>query len=244
MENLEIDTETLAEQPWEETLEVLTADMNPENIDICLLTDRYREYISELEDFDLEIPAKAVRISAALLRMKTLALAGDYQEEEQQEPENPMDFEEDEMIEEEEIQEDEEPDLEVGPDLEVPVKAKPKRRMSLNELKDALDDAMEVKEKREERRELREEMDDPVDIDEKSLNEKINSLFSRLNGLVGSSKEKVKFDQLLESKDQEEQIEKFLHVLHLENDRKVDCIQDEWLGELEVKPREEEKAAN
>lgn len=243
MDEMDISTETLAEQPWEETLEVLTADMDPQNIDIALLTDRYREYISELEEFDLEVPAKAVRISSALLRMKTLALAGDYAEEEQQEPENPMDFEEEDFIEEEEV-EDDEPDIEVGPDIEVPVKPKPKRRMSLDELKNALDDAMDVKERREERQQRREEMDDPVDIDEESLEEKINSLFSRLSGLVGSSKEKVKFDQLLESGDQEEQIEKFLHVLHLENDRKVDCIQDEWLGELEVKPREEEKAAN
>lgn len=236
MDNYEINE--LAEQPWEETLEVLTADMDPSSIDIKILAERYREYIQELEEFDLEVPARAIRLCAALLRIKTLAMTGDQIEEEQQE-ENPMDFEDEEMIEEDMI-EDDEPDLEVGPDLEMPVKPKPKRRMSLDELKDALDDAMEVKERREERQEMREEIDQQMEIDEKSLNEKINSLFSRLTNLVGSKSEKVNFDQLVEQNDSEERLEKFLHVLHLENDQKVKCIQDDFLDDLHVKPTEQE----
>ncbi|MFB6217124.1 MAG: hypothetical protein ABEJ72_09215, partial [Candidatus Aenigmatarchaeota archaeon] len=153
----EHNVEMLAEQPWEETLEFLTADMEPGNIDVAVLADRYREYIRELEQFDLSVSARAVRICAALLRMKTFAM--DYEEEEQEQEENPMDFEGDvEMLEEEE--DDEEPQLEEGPELEVPVKPKPKRRMQMDELKDALRDAMEVKERREERQEERQELDE------------------------------------------------------------------------------------
>lgn len=236
--NYEIDE--LAGQPWEDTLEVLTADMDPQNIDIKVLAERYREYIQELESFDLEVPARAIRLCSALLRMKTLAMTGDYVEEEEEE-QNPMDFEEEELIEEDEMIEEDEPDLEVGPDLEMPVKPKPKRRMSLNELKDALDDAMEVKERREERQEMREEIDQQMEIDEQSLEDKINSLFSKLTDLVGSKSEKVGFDKLVDQNDNEERLEKFLHVLQLENDQKVECIQDEWLGDLHVKPRETEE---
>jgi len=240
MEGYEI--EELAERPWEDTLDVLTADMDPHSIDICLLTERYREYIEELQEFDLEVPAKAVRLCAALLRLKTLALTGEELVEE--EPENPMDFEDEEFLEEDEEFIDDGPQLETGPDLDIPVKPRPKRRMSLNELKDALDDALEVKERREERQEMRAQIDDPVEIDEKSLEEKVNSLFSRVTSLVSSkSTEKIPFNHLLENNDNEERIEKFLHVLHLENEQKVRCIQDEWLGELEVKP-EENKVAN
>lgn len=237
--NYEIDN--LAEMPWEETLEFLTSDMDPESIDICVLTERYQEYIEELEEFDLEVPAQAIRLCAALLRIKTMALTGEQIKEE---PENPMDFEEGEMMEEEFV-EDDEPDLEVGPDLEMPVKAKPRRRMSLDELTAALEDAMEVKQKREQRQELREEMEDPVGIDEKSLEEKVNSLFSKVTSLIGGSSEKVSFDKLVNNSDGEEKIEKFLHVLHLENEKKVECIQEEWLGDLEVKPKKEpEQVAN
>ncbi|MFQ3274877.1 MAG: chromatin segregation and condensation protein Rec8/ScpA/Scc1 (kleisin family) [Candidatus Nanohaloarchaea archaeon] len=242
MDNYDINE--LAEQPWEDTLEVLTADMDPSSIDIKILAERYREYINELEEFDLEVPARAIRLCAALLRIKTLAMAGEQVDENPQE-ENPMDFEDEEFLEEEEMMEDDEPDLRTGPDLEMPVKPKPKRRMSLNELKDALDDAMEVKERREERQEMRQELDQQMEIDEKSLDEKINSLFSRLTNLIGSSSEKVKFDQLVENNESEEQLEKFLHVLHLEDDQKVKCIQEDFLDDLHVKPTEQkEEVAN
>lgn len=117
--------------------------------------------------------------------------------------------------------------------------------MSLNELKDALDDAMEVKERREERQEMREEIDHQLEVDEKSLDEKINSLFSRLTNLIGSSSDKVKFNQLVENKETEEQLEKFLHVLHLEDDQKVKCVQEDFLDDLHVKPTEQkEEIAN
>lgn len=237
------DINELAEQPWDETLEILTADMDPSSIDIKVLADRYREYIQELEEFDLEVPARAIRLCAALLKIKTLAMTGEQIEEEREE--NPMAFDDDEELLDEEMIEDDEPDLRTGPDLEMPVKPKPKRRMSLNELKDALDDAMEVKERREERQEMREEIDHELEVDEKSLDEKINSLFSRLTNLIGSSSKKVKFDQLVEDKESEEQLEKFLHVLHLEDDQKVRCIQEDFLDDLHVKPTEQkEEIAN
>jgi len=233
--------DNLAEMPWEETLEFLTSDMDPESIDICVLTERYQEYIEELEEFDLDVPAQAIRLCAALLRIKTMALTGEQIEEE---PENPMDFEDEAMMEEDFV-EDDEPDLKVGPDLEMPVKAKPRRRMSLDELTTALEDAMDVKQKREERQELREEMEDPVGIDEKNLEEKVNSLFCKVTDLISGSSDKIPFNQLVDNSDGEEQIEKFLHVLHLENEQKVECIQEEWLGDLEVKPKKEpEQVAN
>lgn len=234
----EYEIEELAHQPWEDTLDIMTADMDPSEIDIAVLAERYKEYIQELQEFNLEVPARAIRLLAALLKIKTYALAGEELEEEEQE--NPMDFEEEELLEEDEEMIDEEPDLEVGPDLEIPVKPKPKRRMDKSELKDALRDAMDVKQKREERQERREEMDRQMNLDEESLEDKINSLFSRLNNLItGKSNDKVEFEKLLEDKNSEEKIEKFLHVLHLENEEKVRCIQDEFLGDLEVKPEDE-----
>lgn len=239
------DINKLAEEPWEDTLEILTADMDPSSIDIKILAERYRDYINELESFDLEVPARAIRLCAALLRIKTLAMTGEEIQDETSEEENPMDFEDEELLEEEEMVEDSGPDLRTGPDLEMPVKPKPERRMSLNELKDALDDAMEVKERREERQEMRQEIDQQMEINEKSLDEKINSLFSRLTNLVGSSSDKVKFDQLVEKKESEEQLEKFLHVLHLEDDQKVKCIQEDFLDDLHVKPTDQkEEVAN
>ena len=72
----------LTERPWEETLEFLTTDMDPANIDICVLTERYREYIKQLQKNNLQVSAKAIRVCAALLNMKTLALKTEEVEEE------------------------------------------------------------------------------------------------------------------------------------------------------------------
>lgn len=222
----------IAEQPWEETLEFLTADMPPQDIDIAVLADRYRKYISEMQDYDLSVPAKAIRICAALLNMKAMAIyePEELQEEEELE-ENPMDFEDAEA-------EEEETELEVGPELDMPVKNKPKRRMRFDELKDALNDALEVKEQREERQERRIEMDQAFEMEEDDLADKLDSLMNSIVSFVGSDDEKVEFDALLEQKDREEKIEKFKHVLHLENDEQVRLIQEEFLGDLHVRPEE------
>jgi len=54
--------------------------------------------------------------------------------------------------------------------------------------------------------------------------------------------ERVEFEDLVEQGEPEEKLEKFLHVLQLEDDRKVRCIQEEFLGELEVEPQEDLQA--
>ena len=232
-------TSMVAEQSWEETLDFLTSDMDPQSIDIAVLADRYREYIQELQENDLQVSARAIRVLAALLNMKAQAMALEEEDEEPPEEENPMDFEEDEMIEEEIVEEDEEPNLVVGPDLEMPVKKKQKRRVQLDELKDSLRDAMQVKEKREERERQRQEMDQQFEVEEEDLQSKLNSLYGRIKNFVSSPSENVDFSRIIEEDDNQERIEKFKHVLNLENDEKVDLIQEEFLGNLQIKPKEQ-----
>ncbi|WP_414836576.1 hypothetical protein [Candidatus Nanohalococcus occultus] len=234
MENY--NAETIKEQHWEETIDFLTKDMPADEIDIKVLAQRYREYIDTLKENDLAVSAKAIRVCSALLNLKA-AITLDYEDEipeQEQEPE-PMDFEE-------EPEEEEELDLEEPPKLRMPPKPKPRRRMHKAELKDALRDAMEVKERREERREEREEMDHQFEFEEETIRDRIDSLYSKVTDLISSSSEKVRFSQLLDEKTSEEQIDKFMQVLTLENDRKVTCHQEEFLGELHVEPEDDEVA--
>ena len=236
----------LREASWEETIDLLTADMNPKDLDIVLLADRYREYIRELQTHDFKVSAQAVRVCSALLNMKTKRLAWEEEEpepEEEMEPkEDPMAFEEEETINEEL---DEGPDLDVGPDLEMPVKQKPVRRVHRDELKESLRDAIQVKERREERQERRQEMDQQFEMDEDDLETKLNSLMNNIKGIITSkTTEKVDFHQLVGKKDNKEKIEKFKHVLHLENDEQVTLIQEDFLGDLKVKPENGVKEAN
>ncbi len=220
--------EMIADQPWEETLEFLTADMPPQEIDIKVLADRYREYVSEMHEHDLSISAKAIRICAALLNMKTMAIYAP-EENEEEIADNPLDFEDEEK-------EEEENPVKVGPKLNIPVKNRPKRRMRFEELKAALDDALQVHERREQRQEMRIEMDQAFKIEEDDITDKLDSLMNSIISSVKSSNESIEFENLLDQREREEKLEKFKHVLHLENDEKVRLIQEEFLGELHVRP--------
>jgi len=239
----QVQVKEIAEEPWEETIDFLTADMPPQEIDITVLADRYREYLSELQEYDLSIPAKAIRICAELLKMKTQALEYEQaNEDEEMMQEEPMKFEDEEIIEQEEYMEQEETEkihVKDGPDLEIPVKTKPRRRMQLDELKTALEDAVEVKQRRDERQERRAEMDQEFEMDEEDLTQKLNNLLGSIkNKITTDSTEKINFDELVNQNNRQERIEKFKHMLHLENDQKVKLIQEEFLGDLEVKPED------
>lgn len=225
--------EMIADQPWEETLEFLTADMPPQEIDIKILADRYRQYVSEMHEHDLSISAKAVRICAALLNMKTMAIYAPEETEKEEMEENPLNFEEQENEEEKE-----ENPVEIGPKLDIPVKNRPKRRMRFEELKAALDDALQVHERREERQEMRIQMDQAFQIEEDDITDKLDSLMDSIISSVKSSDESIEFENLLDQREREEKLEKFKHVLHLENDEKVSLIQEEFLGELHVRPEQ------
>ncbi len=240
---MNIEINKIASEPWEETIDYLTADMPAEEIDICLLAERYKEYIDEMQEYNLKVPATAIRVCSALLNMKTQAVI--YGESFEEEPEDQFQDEmELEELEEMEEVEDDTPNLNEAPSLNMPVKQKPKRRIHINELKDSLRDALEVKERRVERQERRQEIDQQFEMDEETLEDKLNSLLGNIKNLLSrDTKEKIDFNNLVDNNDNQEKIEKFKHILHLENDEKVELIQEEFLGELKVKP-EEVKTSN
>ena len=229
--------EMMVEQPWEETLDFLTADMPPQEIDIKILANRYREYIKEMQEYDLSVPAKAIRICAALLNMKAMTMYSPDEAEQEEFEENPMAFEDKNVAEEPQDSSDD-VELEMGPELEIPVKNRPQRRMRIGELKDALESALEVHQQREERQQMRAEMDEAFEVDEDDITDKLNSLMDKITSF-GSDDEEIHFDSLIEQQEREERIEKFKHVLHLENDEKVRLIQEEFLGDLHVRPENE-----
>jgi ScpA/B protein. len=218
------------EEPWERLVDLFTADMEPGGIDIEVLAERYTEYIDALEDTELEVPARSVRVCSHLLKLKTFAVAGDPLHVDQ----------EDGKVEQPENGEEDGPDLSIPESsLEMPVEPEQSRRVTLSELKSSLRDALDVKHRREQRLEETEEVGENMRIDETSLEDKIDSLLSRLGNLVSTTDEqKVEFETLVEEGEPEEKLEKFLHVLQLEDDEKVRCIQEEFLGDLEVEPQE------
>lgn len=241
---MELEINRIAEQDdWEQSIDYLTQDMPAEEIDIKILAERYKEYLDELQSHDFKVSANAIKICSVLLNMKAYAMISD---------ENPyQDNMEEEVVEEEAVKEENEennkPDLREGPPLSVPVKSRQKRRMHLSELKDSLREALEVKERREERQERRQEIDQQFEMEEEGLETKLNNMINKIKNVVSTeTREKINFEKLVDRKDNQEKIEKFKHILHLENDEKVNLIQEEFLGDLEVEPEnlEEKTIAN
>lgn len=246
-----IDTDDIAairEADWETVLERFTEDMDPWAIDIVKLADRYKSYINKLERFDLEVPGRIIVVGAVLLRMKTEILRDAYEDG------NPEDVEREESLEElehemEEIMEEEQFDAVDDEQLRIPeavpkppVKKKAKRKVTLDELKDALEKAVEIGDKREERQEERKKAEDyGIEVEEDDITNKLNQLYSGLRDHIGGNDDDaVTFSELVEEQKKEEKLNKFVHIMHLETDQKIQCIQNEWLGDIQIEMLEQE----
>ena len=73
-----LDLESLVSQPtWREVLlEVVhSGQMNPWEVDIALIADKYLQKVKELASIDLRLPANVILASALLLRFKSDALS-------------------------------------------------------------------------------------------------------------------------------------------------------------------------
>jgi len=228
----EFSLDQLQGRDWEDTLEQFTEDMDPWAIDIVELADRYKSYLDRMDRLDLEIPGRMAVVCATLLRMKTHIMRGLDEDEPDRREEVLEEIEEshDEWMDEIKI-----PETTIDP----PVKNRPQRRVSLDELKDALDRAMDIQEKRQERQQVRrEDSADFLDIEAKDIQEKLDGLMDRLQTFFSRSSDGVRFEEVLERRDQEERIDTFIQILHLETDDEIRCKQEEFFGDIEIYPGE------
>ncbi len=247
----EIETDDIAairQADWEQVLERFTEDMDPWAIDLVKLADRYQSYIERMERFDLEVPGRIIMVGAVLLRMKAEILRdledhGELTEEDEQHLEEEMealddmmDFEEDDLdaVEDEQLRI---PEAVPKP----PVKKKSKRKVTLDELKDALEKAVEIGNKREERQETRKQAKDyGIEVEEDDITNKLDQLYTTLRDRISSTEDAITFSDIVEQQEKQEQINKFVHIMHLETDAKINCMQEEWLGDLKIEVLDKE----
>ncbi len=222
----------ISEGDWEAVLERFTQDMDPWAIDIVTLADRYKSYIERLERFDLELPGRVILIGAVLLRMKAEVLRAEHDDEAQEAEE-----ELDEMFgdAEEWAEPQDEQQLRIPEAVpQPPVKKRGTRKVTLDELTAALEDAMAIEERRGARQEERREVEDfGVEVEENDISDRLDSLLDTVRSVLQRGRDAVTFSQLVEE-DRQDQIETFVHLMHLETEERVRCIQEEFLGEIEV----------
>lgn len=204
--------------------------MDPWDIDVSMLTRRYIEMLRKLKEVNFRVSGKVVLAAAILLKIKSVKLVRDEMSEldrllSPQEEESAEDF----YDELERAHEQHQDFPELTPRTPLPRK----RKISIYDLVGALQKALEVKD----RRFLRHPAPIKINIHERKIDitKLIADTYERIK-TISSSGSKVTFAQLIPSASKNDKIATFIPLLHLANQdsRKIDLLQSEPFGEIEV----------
>ncbi len=206
-------------------------NMNPWDIDVKLLAKRYIQMLKKLNQLDLRVSGKVVLAAAILLKIKSQKLLSD----DIGDLDRLMNPEE---VSAEEFYEDLETSSREGSDeipALIPRTPQPrKRKVSIYDLMIALQKALEVRD----RRILRRIPSVKIDVPHRKIDitKLIAQVYQKITAHFSSTSERLTFSRLTEGADRETKISHFMSVLHLANvdHRKVDLIQHEHFGEIEI----------
>jgi len=227
----EIPITDLLEETWEGILQRLTVDMDPWDIDIVELAHRYRDYVDALRELHFEISGRMVLTCSVLLRMQSDDLLASARPTDR----NGLIDELEEAIEEEAAQWEapEEPE-----EFSLPLFRRPRRQVTIFDLKRALTAAMKVSFRRGKRHARRVEEDeddlfDDFELGGQDFGQRLHSLFTKIKELLTGHRV-ISFFRLLERGDKEERVSYFFEVLHLAAQGEITCQQEEFLGDITI----------
>jgi len=210
---------------------VRTEEMDPWDINISELSKKYIETIKKLQSLDFRLSGKVVLAAAILLGIKSTRLLDE--ESKLDELINPP-----EALEEDEIgyQQFSLSELPTDKITLIPRTPQPrKKKISVFDLVDALQKALEVRK----RRMLRDfvPIDVPV-IDKKvDITKLILDLYKKIKKMI-SEEGRLTFIQLAGSKRKEDQVATLVPLLHLTSQGKVDIHQEVHFGDIEIEALE------
>jgi len=205
---------------WEKLLYYIVEEENldPWNLDIAKLADRFIEYINSVKDIDFRIPAKVLYVAILLLKLKIETL-----------------FPKDEKIEKEVKEILELPEIDISSiEINLPVKRFAISQITLENLIDALRKVIELKEKKERKKEGIEKIKERFKVDETNYEKIIEGVYEKIKNIL-SKKEVMIFDELIERKDKIDIYFKFFSVLFLEMKNKIVTHQEDFLKEIYIK---------
>ena len=190
------------------------------------------DMLKQLKDMDFNLPGKVVLAASLLLRLKSSKLVDEdileldrliASTEEIEDVDDLIDFEEElpgSLVAEEK------------PRL-IPRTPQPrKRKVSIYDLVDALEKALEVRK----RRVTRSIPPQNIILPEKTVDIGfvMNSLLKKIKDFFSIGNKRLTFKQLIPSESKEDKVSIFVPLLHLTNQRKVDVHQQQHFGEIEV----------
>jgi segregation and condensation protein A len=205
---------------WEKLLYYIVEEENldPWNLDISKLADKFIEYINSVKDIDFRIPAKVIYVAILLLKLKIETL-----------------FPKDEKVEKEIKEILELPEIDISNiEINLPVKRFAISQITLENLIDALRKAIELKERKERKKERFEKIKEKFKIDETNYEKVVESVYEKIKNIL-SRKEVMVFDELIEKNDKIDIYFKFFSVLSLEMKNKIRTYQEDFLKEIYIK---------
>lgn len=222
---------------------VKTEQMDPWNIDVSKITNKYIEKVKELKEHDFKLSGKVLLAAAVLLKIKSKRLVGEDMDEFDRLLAQ-KDIDENAIYDEVEAhmrRADQIPDAEKM--KLIPRTPQPRhRKVSIYDLVGALEKALEVKKRRLMRSfpHLKEEL--VPNRTHKDIRLLIRQVYKKILDFFNMGKKKLFFSNLVKKESTKaDKIHTILPLLHLTNDRKVDLYQEVPFGDIEVKLIDEEK---
>lgn len=216
-------------------------EMNPWDIDITKLSQRFLDMVRKLKEMDFRISGKIILAAAILLRIKSNRLVGEDLNHlnrliamSEAGEEELFDALEEEFAEGFSMSgalaysDDDKYKL-------IPRTPQPrKRKVSVYDLVEALEKALEVNKRRKSR--LRDAEISSVQIPDKQIDisKVIFDVYFGIKGYLNKrKKKKMTFSQLVPSKDKRDMVYTFIPLLHLDFQRRIELYQEKHLSEIE-----------
>ena len=207
---------------------VRTGEMDPWDIDISILSQRYTETIKTLQEHNFFLSGKVLLASAILLKLKSERLITEYIARLDNQLFPPEEFLE-------ESGDNKKIVFDANPRLTIKTPQARKKKVSINDLISALEKAMEVNQRRIIKRAELERIPDNLIIPEKGIN--INQLIKELyNKIINIFKKQqtLTFTQLVGNGNKEEKIRTFIPLLHLDTQEKINLNQEKAFEEINI----------
>lgn len=212
---------------------IKNGEMDPWNIDISLLAKRFVKAVKKLKEANLKMSGKVLLAAALLLRIKSTRLIGEDINEFDQllaSSEEPDLYSEESFIEGEldnmGVRITRPEDVRLIPRTPQPRK----RKVSVYDLIDALDVALNVKK----RRVLNHLRTKEIKIPDKSLDisQLMDDMFSEMLKSLTGKDSRLAFSTLVPSDSKHDKVMTFIPMLHLKNARKIDLEQKKHFEEI------------
>lgn len=243
------------EYNWKTLLKeaIRAEEMNPWDIDISQLTNRYVEMVDAMKKLDFSVSGKVLLASSLLLRMKSNKLVDEdidefdqlisnTEESMQQREESEFFSEFDQSLFEEEGRNSKDKSVQ-GAKITPKTPHPRERKVTIDDLASSLEQAMKTKKRNVDKKQSKVRKDVEPPENEFDISSLITSVYDNIKGFFKEQAEKIlTFTKLLPSdSDKEEKVHTLIPLLHLDHQGKINIQQDEPFGEITIKMEESQE---